>query len=260
MKKSFESRRVVFVFATLLALLSPALATSQEAIVVPDSVTPQRVLEGSNLYNGGSCVACHAIAGRGPGVRAPDLSDIEWLHSEGDFDGIFETIFWGVSMDEMKAMVPRPFEMHPRGGMNVDREQMKALTAYVWTASHPETHPFVAEQARFLELARRDQVPEAVTLFREARGRDPEHPILPEGGLNRLGYEVLDRDPEAAIMLFELNVESHPESWNVYDSLGEAYMTAGDREAAISNYRRSLELNPENENALEKLAELGATP
>ena len=242
-----------------LLALSPNGGFPQEPLAVPDSVTPQRVLAGSNLYNGGSCAACHAIAGRGVGVRAPDLSDIEWLHSEGDFDGIFETIFWGVSEDEMKAIAPRPFEMHPRGGMNVDREQMKALAAYVWTLSRPETHPLVAEQARFLELARGGGADEAVAAFREARQRDGEHLLLPENGLNRLGYEILERDPRAAIALFELNVEAHPESWNVYDSLGEAYMVAGDREAAIRNYRRSLELNPENENAVEKLGELGAS-
>lgn len=244
--------------ATVLVIPAPGLA--QEAVVVPDSVTPQRVLDGSNLYNGGSCAACHAVAGRGVGIRAPDLSDIEWLHSEGDFDGIFETIFWGVSEDRMKAVVPRPFEMHPRGGMNVDREQMKALAAYVWTLSRPGTHPFVAEQARFLELAHDGRTAEAVAAFRTARERDVEHLLLPENGLNRLGYEILETDPRAAIALFELNVETHPDAWNVYDSLGEGFMVAGDREAAIRNYRRSLELNPENENAVEKLGELGASP
>ena len=47
---------------------------------------------------------------------------------------------------------------------------------------------------------------------------------------------------------------------NVYDSLGEAYMIAGERDRAIENYRRSLELDPANENAVEKLRELGASP
>ncbi|MGH7572187.1 MAG: c-type cytochrome [Gemmatimonadota bacterium] len=253
-------RQAVRAIVTVIAALMPAAGRAQEAVVVPDSVTPQRVLDGSNLYNGGSCAACHAIAGRGVGERAPDLSDIEWLHSEGDFVGIFETIFWGVSEKEMKAVSPRPFEMHPRGGMNVDREQMKALAAYVWTISRPETHPFVAKQARFLELVREGRGGEGVAMFRVARESDREHLILPEGGLNRLGYEVLETDPRAAIALFELNVETHPEAWNVYDSLGEAYMVAGDRDAAIQNYRRSLELNPENNNAIEKLGELGAAP
>lgn len=247
----------------VLALLfssASAAGAQPEPVAVPDSVTAERVLEGSELYNGGSCAACHAVGGRGVGRRAPDLSDIEWLHSEGDFDGIFESIFWGVPEDRMKAVTPRPFEMHPRGGMTIDREQMKALTAYVWTVAHPETHPFVAEQAHFLDLARGGGAQEALELFRAARGRDPEHLLLPEAGLNRLGYEFLPDEPDSAIEIFRLNVELHPESGNAYDSLGEAYMIGGDRDRAIENYRRSLELDPANENAVEKLGELGATP
>ncbi|MGH7549748.1 MAG: c-type cytochrome, partial [Gemmatimonadota bacterium] len=80
-------RQAVRAIVTVIATLMPAAGRAQEAVVVPDSVTPQRVFDESNLYNGGSCAACHAIAGRGVGDRAPDLSDIEWLHSEGDFDG-----------------------------------------------------------------------------------------------------------------------------------------------------------------------------
>lgn len=255
-------RRSGFPALLVLALLSAVSAAhaQPELVAVPDSVTPARVLAGSELYNDGSCAACHAVGGRGVGRRAPDLSDIEWLHSEGDFDGIFETIFWGVPEDRMKAVTPRPFEMHPRGGMTIDREQMKALAAYVWTVAHPETHPFVAEQARFLDIARGGGAEEALTLFRTSRERDPEHVLLPEGGVNRLGYEFLPGDPETAVEIFRLNVELHPESGNVYDSLGEAYMIAGDRDRAIENYRRSLELDPANENAVEKLRELGAEP
>jgi tetratricopeptide (TPR) repeat protein len=250
---------LVSVSAFLLgAFLAAEAASAQEAAeAVPDSVTAARVLAGSELFNGGSCVACHAAAGRGIGQRAPDLSDIEWLHSMGDFDGIFQTIFWGVPKDRMKAVTPRPFEMHPRGGMNIDREQMKALAAYVWTVSRPSTHPFVAEQARFLLAVRMGRIEEAVEMFRESRQRDPDHLLLPENGLNRLGYDFLPGEPDTAIALFELNVETNPESSNVYDSLGEAYMVAGDRQRAIQNYERSLELDPDNQNAVEKLRELG---
>jgi cytochrome c-type biogenesis protein CcmH/NrfG len=55
-----------------------------------------------------------------------------------------------------------------------------------------------------------------------------------------------------------LNVEEHPDSWNTYDSLGEAYMTAGKRELAIANYTKSLELNPANSNATQMLERLKA--
>jgi len=59
-----------------------------------------------------------------------------------------------------------------------------------------------------------------------------------------------------AIEVFKLNVEEHPQSWNTYDSLGEAYVIDGNTELAIKNYERSLELNPENKNGIEQLKKL----
>ena len=60
-----------------------------------------------------------------------------------------------------------------------------------------------------------------------------------------------------AIEIFKLNVEAYPQSSNVYDSLGEAYMVKGDRQQAIMNYEKSLELDPNNSNAAEMLKKLG---
>jgi Flp pilus assembly protein TadD len=51
-------------------------------------------------------------------------------------------------------------------------------------------------------------------------------------------------------------VRLFPASWNVYDSLGEAYAAAGRKDLAIQNYEKSLQLNPKNDTgkaALEKL-------
>jgi len=48
-------------------------------------------------------------------------------------------------------------------------------------------------------------------------------------------------------------VEAYPESSNVYDSLGEAFMLNGEKAPAIENYEKSLKLNPNNANAVEKL-------
>ncbi len=62
------------------------------------------------------------------------------------------------------------------------------------------------------------------------------------------------------IAIFELNVKAYPESWNVYDSLGEAYMVRGDHDRAIELYRKSLELNPDNGNAVTMLGRLGVEP
>jgi cytochrome c-type biogenesis protein CcmH/NrfG len=46
-----------------------------------------------------------------------------------------------------------------------------------------------------------------------------------------------------------VNARTHPNSWNAYDSLGEAYVNARDKGRALDAYRKSLELNPENTNA-----------
>ena len=80
-----------------------------------------------------------------------------------------------------------------------------------------------------------------------------------ESQLNALGYRLLNKKKvREAIEIFKLNVEAYPQSANVYDSLGEAYMVSGDKELAVRNYRRAVELNPQNANAVEMLKKLGA--
>ena len=61
---------------------------------------------------------------------------------------------------------------------------------------------------------------------------------------------------DEAIEALKLNVEMYPKSGNVYDSLGEAYMDAGQKDLAIQNYEKSLQLDPKNENAVTMLTKL----
>ena len=63
-----------------------------------------------------------------------------------------------------------------------------------------------------------------------------------------------------AVEVFKLNVAAFPKSWNVYDSLGEAYMSDGEKSLAITNYERSLELNGSNRGAVEALKKLKGVP
>ncbi|MEZ5424720.1 MAG: serine hydrolase [Pyrinomonadaceae bacterium] len=80
---------------------------------------------------------------------------------------------------------------------------------------------------------------------------------LLERTVNSKAYDLFgEKKLQGAIDLFELNVFAFPRSANAYDSLGEAYLEAGNRELAIKNYRKSLELNPENRNAEEMLERL----
>jgi len=78
-----------------------------------------------------------------------------------------------------------------------------------------------------------------------------------ERELNQVGYTLLYGGHEQdAITVFQRNVEDYPQSWNSYDSLGEAYMKTGQKDLAIKNYEKSLELNPKNENGDEMLKKL----
>jgi len=85
--------------------------------------------------------------------------------------------------------------------------------------------------------------------------------LFDEEVLNWLGYHLLfwwDR-PQEALDVFKLNTELFPNSANAFDSLGEAYLTLGDKENAIMSYRESLQLNPQNKNAEAKLKQLADT-
>jgi cytochrome c-type biogenesis protein CcmH/NrfG len=61
---------------------------------------------------------------------------------------------------------------------------------------------------------------------------------------------------DGAIDFFRHNIEAHPNSYNVYDGMGEAYMKNGEKELAIPNYEKSIQLNPNNENGKQMLKKL----
>jgi Flp pilus assembly protein TadD len=99
----------------------------------------------------------------------------------------------------------------------------------------------------------------ALAAYREVRRRNPKSPAVEEFRLNRLGYTFLGRRKlDEAIAVFTLNVEFYPDSWNVYDSLGEAYMNRGDTDRAIRYYRKTLQMNPNNPGARTALRTMGA--
>jgi len=78
-----------------------------------------------------------------------------------------------------------------------------------------------------------------------------------EGLMNRLGYERLRaKHLEDALAILKLNGEEYPQSFDVYDSLGEVYAARGDWALAITNYEESLRLNPANQNGVEWLDRL----
>lgn len=108
------------------------------------------------------------------------------------------------------------------------------------------------------EIVEAEGLEAAVARYRTLKEETPETYDLGESQLNTLGYAYLNRgEVETAIRIFQLNVEAFPEAWNPYDSLGEAYLEAGNRERAAANYRKALALNPGSQSARAALERLG---
>jgi hypothetical protein len=103
-------------------------------------------------------------------------------------------------------------------------------------------------------------IEQAVRQYHELKTTSPAGTYnFDEKELNNLGYQLLRAKKfKDAIRIFQLNVEAYPQSSNVYDSLGEAYMDDGQKELAIANYKKSLELNPKNVNGAKMLEKLNA--
>ncbi len=70
--------------------------------------------------------------------------------------------------------------------------------------------------------------------------------LADESQLNSYGYQLLSQNNNVeAINIFTINVKRYPNSWNVYDSLAEAYELSGNKKLALNNYKIALSKAPE---------------
>jgi len=86
--------------------------------------------------------------------------------------------------------------------------------------------------------------------------------VATENDINLYGYQLMNQgDHDKAIEIFIMNTRKNPKSANVWDSLGEAYATKGDKTNAIKNFKIALSLNPPENvkaNSEKYLKQLGA--
>jgi cytochrome c5 len=111
-----------------------AQAEQQQAEVqLPEGVTPEMVAQGKEVFGGaGLCNVCHGADGTGvPGLGA-DLTDGEWSHSDGSFEGILKTVMEGVEAGASTVGTAMP----PKGGSGITDDQAKATAAYVFTLAN----------------------------------------------------------------------------------------------------------------------------
>ncbi|MCJ7581617.1 MAG: MBL fold metallo-hydrolase [Candidatus Aminicenantes bacterium] len=143
------------------------------------------------------------------------------------------------------------FYLKDLGHSDTDLEQFQRrnVTAF-WRQLFTPAVPIIEQE--FLD----NGIESGIKKYQEMK-KDINTYLFDETSFNALGYRFLSqREVEKAIVIFKLNVEAYPGSWNVYDSLGEAYMNDGQRDLAVKMYEKSLELNPENANAVEMLERL----
>nr|WP_321356298.1 alpha/beta hydrolase [uncultured Draconibacterium sp.] len=114
------------------------------------------------------------------------------------------------------------------------------------------------QEAAFFELIEKDGIEKAIEYYKTFKTKNKGEKLFTENGMNSFGYfsYLKKNDYETAIKLFEMNVAEYPDSWNVYDSLGEAYLVAGNKKKAKENYKKSVGLNPDNTNGKNVLKEL----
>lgn len=99
---------------------------------LPEGVTMAMVDEGKTVFEGaGICASCHGPSGEGIPNLGDNLTDDEWLHSDGSYDAIVQTIMNGVTAEASTSGVPMP----ARAGTNISDDQVRAAAAYVWTLS-----------------------------------------------------------------------------------------------------------------------------
>ena len=140
-------------------------------------------------------------------------------------------------------------DLTSRGYRNNLDPALEAVRSY-------RAEPSLAEQmAQALDSG---SVQDALRRYQEFRA-DPRHAYAEtEEEVNTFGYQLLEASKiQEAVSILRRNAAVHPRSSNAYDSLGEAYMLAGQKEQAAASYRKSLELDPKNDNARSKLQELG---
>ncbi|MBI4499609.1 MAG: c-type cytochrome [Gemmatimonadetes bacterium] len=96
--------------------------------------TSADVAMGDKIFHGkmagGTCFSCHGQDAKGT-TLAPDLTDGQWLNTDGSREGIESVITNGVAKPKKHQA-----GMPPMGGAKLSPDQVQAVAAYVYSLSH----------------------------------------------------------------------------------------------------------------------------
>ena len=106
----------------------------------------------------------------------------------------------------------------------------------------PYTAPSLVARTRIARALRSKGIDAALAEYQ--RIAEADSAAAPESLLNDLGYSLLNQGRiDDAIRAFRANIAAYPESANVYDSIGDAYLAGSHRTAARDAFRRATELD-----------------
>jgi tetratricopeptide (TPR) repeat protein len=163
----------------------------------------------------------------------------------------------GVDFDTALDRLPPPTELDFLRSSGATDEQLARFHRFEATALWRQVKDSAA--AAVEQAINEGGAAAGVARYQELASREAGDVYFDEADFNLLGYRLLGEGRiDEAIAVFQLNVDRYPESWNVYDSLGEAWAAKGDTGKAIELYNRSLELNPANTNAVQAIGRLRA--
>ncbi len=176
------------------------------------------------------------------------------------WDGLKKAKEEGLNLEQAKERFPLPkpyFYLRERG-----HSDERILTFHANNIEAFWSQLFIPAADVIEEILRErgfEGLEEAKRKFQELK-REPDKYLISERQFNSLGYRFLQQNQIFhAVAVFRMNVESFPQSGNVYDSLAEAYLYLGDKYNTIRYYKKSMEHDPQNENArsrLERMDEL----
>src|SRR6516165_2533093 len=101
----------------------------------------------------------------------------------------------------------------------------------------------ISVQPSYLNLTTKAKLVEKKDPATASKLRADAMTLATETDVNLAGYALLgEKKYPEALELFRQNVKDHPDSWNVYDSLGEAQAASGDKKSAVASYEKALSL------------------
>jgi len=147
----------------------------------------------------------------------------------GSFEGGSEASFLvlaGNPLEDFSKL--RDIRLRMKAGVRVEPPQA------------PDEKPSIAHA--LIEPIMRGAMAEALARYDSLRASHPADYDFSEQQLNGLGYTLLKHgQPQGAVAIFEKNATLFPKSINVFDSLADGYLAAGDTARAITAFEKELE-------------------